>query len=428
MNTAVREARYIYADVAGNNNKFWSIQELADHSCSMQWGRVGASGQTQVKSFASPHQAASFFESRCREKENKGYQRLKVLTGSGAVITPAPTREVAALAVKQIETDSPQTLKLVKRLADANVHNILASTQLVYDTSRGTFSTPLGIITQEALDEARTRLGQMAEYIGRREFASPKFMELLNGYLRLVPQKVGRKIEPESLYPDLEAVRQQNELLDSLEASLQLVVGGGDETARASEVKLFESRLKFVEDGALIDRIRNLYRSTRQGMHASHSLDVKLVYEVEIRSMKAAFEASGKQVGNVLELWHGTRISNLLSILKSGFVIPPANAPHCTGRMFGNGVYFSDQSTKSLNYSFGYWGGARERNCFMLLNDVAMGRSFVPKLWNQSFPKPRYDSTLAKAKWSGVANNEMIVYNTRQINPKYLIEFSPQGR
>ena len=126
-----------------------------------------------------------------------------------------------------------------------------------------------------------------------------------------------------------------------------------------------------------------------------------------------------------MELWHGTRVSNLLSILRSGFVIPPANAPHCTGRMFGNGVYFSDQSTKSLNYSFGYWGGARERNCFMLLNDVAMGKHFVPKLWSHTYPKKRYDSTFAKARWSGVINNEMIVYDTRQINPKYLIEFSP---
>src|ERR1700741_23303 len=47
MNSTVREARYIYADVAGNNNKFWNIEELSDSSCSLRWGRVGSSGQTQ---------------------------------------------------------------------------------------------------------------------------------------------------------------------------------------------------------------------------------------------------------------------------------------------------------------------------------------------------------------------------------------------
>jgi poly [ADP-ribose] polymerase len=428
MNATVREAKYIYADVAGNNNKFWNIQELSDNSCSIQWGRVGSSGQTQLKSFASPVHASSFFESKCRQKESKGYQRLKVLNGSGVVITPAPSREVAAIAAKQIETDSPQTFELVKRLADANVHNILSSTQLVYDTSRGTFSTPLGIITQDAIDEARALLGQMADRVQRQEFTSANYIDLLNSYLRLVPQRVGRKIDPVSLYPDVKAIRKQNEILDSLEASLKLVVDRPDEPAKPRELRLFEARLKLVEDGALIDRIRRFYKSTRQGMHVSHQLDVKLVYEVEIKSMKEAFESHGKKIGNVMQLWHGTRVSNLLSILKSGFVIPPSNAPHCTGRMFGNGVYFSDQSTKSLNYSFGYWGGAQDQNCFMLFNDVAMGRCFVPKIWSHNYPKKRYDSTFAKARWSGVINNEMIVYDTRQINPKYLVEFSPDGR
>jgi poly [ADP-ribose] polymerase len=163
-------------------------------------------------------------------------------------------------------------------------------------------------------------------------------------------------------------------------------------------------------------------------MHLCHQLDVKQVYRVEIKSMRESFERAGKAVGNVMELWHGTRVSNLLSILKSGFVIPPSNAPHCTGRMFGNGVYFSDQSTKSLNYSFGCWGGSADQNCFMLLNDVAMGRYYVPKTWSQAFPAQGFDSTFARANRSGVINNEMIVYDTCQINPKYLIEFSEQGR
>jgi hypothetical protein len=52
----------------------------------------------------------------------------------------------------------------------------------------------------------------------------------------------------------------------------------------------------------------------------------------------------------------------------------------------------------------------------------------VPKIWSHNYPKKRYDSTFAKARWSGVINNEMIVYDTRQINPKYLVEFSPDGR
>jgi poly [ADP-ribose] polymerase 2/3/4 len=428
MPSTVREGRYIYADVVRNNNKFWNIQERSDGSCNLHWGRVGSSGQRQVKSFASTPQAASFFDAKCREKESKGYQRLKVLNGSGVLVSVAPSHEVVAIAAQQIETDSPQTLALVKRLAEANVHNVLSSTQLVYDASRGTFSTPLGIITQDAIDDARSHLSQMADYIRRQQFNDPAYIDLLNGYLRLVPQKVSRKLDPASLYPDLEGIRRQGEILDSLEASLHLVVEQPDGALPAPALRLFEARLQRVADGRLIDRIRKFYRRTRQSLHGCHQLDVKLAYEVEIKAMKQAFESHGRKVGNVMELWHGTRVSNLLSILKSGFVIPPANAPHCTGRMFGNGVYFSDQSTKSLNYSFGYWGGTLDRNCFMLLNEVAMGKYYVPRTWNQNLPMKGYNSTFAKASQSAIINNEMIVYDTRQINPKYLVEFSLNGR
>src|SRR5207237_10291665 len=98
---------------------------------------------------------------------------------------------------------------------------------------------------------------------------------------------------------------------------------------------------------------------------ASGYLDVVRVHEVEIGPMREAFERRGRRIGNVMELWHGTRAGNLLSILKSGFVVPPPSAPHVTGRMFGDGIYFSDQSTKSLNYAHGHSNGSREDRSFM---------------------------------------------------------------
>ena len=141
--------------------------------------------------------------------------------------------------------------------------------------------------------------------------------------------------------------------------------------------------------------------------------------------MARAFEAEGKKVGNVKELWHGTRTANLLSILKAGFQIPAANASHVNGRMFGNGVYFSDQSTKSLNYAYGWWQGKVEDTCYMFLCDVAMGKTYTPKLWSpgEALPKAGTDSTFARGALSGVANNEMIVYRTEQILPRFLVEF-----
>jgi poly [ADP-ribose] polymerase len=93
--------------------------------------------------------------------------------------------------------------------------------------------------------------------------------------------------------------------------------------------------------------------------------------------------------------------------------------------MFGNGVYFSDQSTKSLNYAAGYWDGkASDERCYMFLADVAMGRPWHPDRTGASVKPPAgYDSVYARGGKDRVLNNEMIVYRTSQVNLKHLVEF-----
>jgi poly [ADP-ribose] polymerase 2/3/4 len=92
--------------------------------------------------------------------------------------------------------------------------------------------------------------------------------------------------------------------------------------------------------------------------------------------------------------------------------------------MFGNGLYFSDQSTKSLNYSYGYWNGVREPNCFMFIADVAMGNASTPSGPTRNNPPAGHDSYFAQANKSGVQNNEMIVFRTSQVQLRWLIEFA----
>jgi poly [ADP-ribose] polymerase 2/3/4 len=247
----------------------------------------------------------------------------------------------------------------------------------------------------------------------------------------LIPQDIGRrKPEPRELYPDLDAVQQQSAILDALEASLAMILARPPvEGATAPEPQVFQAQLNLLADSTEYERIRTKYRETRQSLHAASSLDVRRVFRVEIEPMRRAFENYGLKIGNVWELWHGTRVGNLLSILKSGFVIPPAHSAHCTGRLLGNGVYLSDQSTKSLNYSFGYWSGGRDDTCYMFLVNVAMGRSYSPRGTGESLPRPGYDSVFARGGRCGsLINNEMVVYDTRQTDPVYLVEFTRGGR
>lgn len=121
-----------------------------------------------------------------------------------------------------------------------------------------------------------------------------------------------------------------------------------------------------------------------------------------------------------------------------------------SGRMYGAGgsskklgknqgdVYFSDTSSKSLNYSYGYWRNDRQNRCFMFLADVIMGNEYRPnydKENNYRFnaekayfgsdgSRRKFDSISVKGGAGEVLNNEMIVWNSSQIRLKYLVEFN----
>ena len=141
--------------------------------------------------------------------------------------------------------------------------------------------------------------------------------------------------------------------------------------------------------------------------------------------MRSAFANKSKEIGNVKQHWHGTKASNLLSIFQQGLIIPPADATQCTGRMFGNGIYGSEQSTKALNYATNYWNpsGESEERVFMLLCDFAMGKEYHPKSSNRRFPVAGYDSTYVAPGAASTINQESIVYYSEQVNIKYLCEF-----
>lgn len=447
MANVVRHDRYIKSDVGNNNNKFWYITEYDDGSVHCQWGRVGTTGQQKTFPFPSQTAAANYYDKKCKAKEKpkkkkeKGketaeiaYRKLAIVDGEGGakVVSKSLAKaELKTVATEQIKVACKYSQALLEKLVKENVHNILSNTTMTYNADKGLFSTPCGIVSQENLDEARKLLAQLGGGVDKKRYDNKKFQRTVGDYLMLIPQKVGRKLDPRVLFPDVDAIRRQNDILDSLEASLQSMLAGSSTDKTKKKVQhgaIFNTQLEVYDDKRGLKRIEKKYRSTLQLRHACAHLDVARVFHVNISGMAEKFEKDGKKVGGVMELWHGTKVSNLLSIMSKGLIIPPSNAAYCTGRMFGNGVYFSDQSTKSLNYSHGYWGGGqRDHNCYMFLCDVAMGKYYTPKNYGygRGTPPKGHDSTYAKAGVSGVHNNEMIVYRTSQCNLIYLVEFAP---
>lgn len=438
MATLVRTEKRIMTDcVEENHNKFWTGELYDNGDVITRWGRVGDTGQS--KSF--PSAGNSFLEKKLREKEGKGYRVIDTVGKSSSIKPTASSnnvssRELNDIAHKQIKSNNPIVTKLIEKLVKENAHSIMSSTggKIVYNDTTGLFTTATGdVVSQTTIDSANSILEEIGDMVVSKDY-SVNLGRKTNDYLMLIPSDFGRKkLDIREWWSDLSKVQSQKQILDSLQASLVSAISTPSTIGAKNivpEKQVFDCQLHLIEDGKEIDRIRKMYHQTRQSIHQSSTLDVKTVYSVEINTVNSAFEKDGSKMSNIWELWHGTKCSNLLSIMRGGLIIPPTSSPHVCGRMFHNGLYFSDQSTKSLNYAQGgtWHSGKVDNNCFMLLASVAMGNYYVPSGPCSRNPPSGHDSYFAKGRQSGVLNNEMIVFRTSQARLDRLIEFSPNGK
>lgn len=438
---AIKEqAMLIFTDAINNNNKFYEVILHEDGLVEAKWGRVGSTGQSK-----SYHGGQHEFNAIIRNKTAKGYERTKTVSmtpnalnngvHSKNVLAETAKRDILGENFNVKNKQSPLLVKLVDRLSEMNRHQIMtASNGNITIDKTGLITTPLGMVTATTIDEARILLSNMEKYVAKNKVNDDKYITSLEQYLRLIPQKVPtRRGWYETFFTGHTSLIAQGSFLDQLEGSIDLyktkeleMLKQAGKTPDVIE-KTFATKIELVEDPEIIKKITQYYNENKNMSHVSSHLKLKNVYVIINEDWSSRFETAAKKIGNVKMLWHGTRAFNVLSIFKNGLIIPKSGGSyHITGRMFGDGLYFSDQSSKALNYSYGYWdGGPRDNNCFMFLADVAIGKHYTPAYSNdKKYPVPGYDSVFAEGKKSGVLNNEMIVFNLAQANLKYLCEFS----
>lgn len=465
--------------------------------------------------------ASNEFRRRCLAKQAKGYIPLQVVYENGSKaplgssaslneITSVVTRDILGAPSTSQDAAASALERLVRLLARQNIHDVGVATggQIVGD-SDGLFRTPLGIVTEDALVSARALLDRMAPLVASREFTQQSWSELLSQYLTLIPRDIGqRRPDPERLFPNATALQSELGLLDSLAGSLQMLnarraqasaAAANPSVAAAAPPRLFNVSLRLVEVGELENaeapstagalwppgsigatsapstgevfiNVRELFSASSRHarVHDAARLRLRRVFQLSHIPMDVAFNArtdahAGINVGNVFRLWHGTRVGNLLSILRMGLVVPPASSPHVTGRLFGDGIYASDCSTKvrivmgrawtrtdnlcapqALSYALGSAPGQRRSTLrtasstgddddsespsyFALLCDMAMGRVHHPSGRFGTLPAPGSDSTWARASDTSLNNDEMIVYKSSQVTPRWLCEFKMSG-
>ncbi|CAD8047889.1 unnamed protein product [Paramecium primaurelia] len=90
------------------------------------------------------------------------------------------------------------------------------------------------------------------------------------------------------------------------------------------------------------------YKMIQTYMGKTQSLKISNIFAIERKGEAKKFE----QFNNAprILLWHGSKISNFISLMALGLKIAPAWAVN-TGALYGKGIYFADQFSKSYNYT-----------------------------------------------------------------------------
>jgi len=195
--------------------------------------------------------------------------------------------------------------------------------------------------------------------------------------------------------------------------------------------------------------IDQMVKNTRASIHSDIDIVLKDICEVEREGEKDKFEKF-RDLPHHRLLFHGSRLANYVGILSQGLRIAPPEAP-VTGYFLGKGVYFADMISKSVEYTF---ATPEKPEVLLMLCDVALGRPFQVahtkfvskedldesgyhsvKGCGELGPDSAYDvimnnniiCSLGHENKTGVTrseltHNEYIVYDTSQINIRYLLK------
>lgn len=227
----------------------------------------------------------------------------------------------------------------------------------------------------------------------------------------------------------------QRHLLPNIDIKKVLIQEQDNLDAMASQVQMLDktqpSKIEHKEKSIL----DVLGISMNEYNHNNKNIDY-ILKQLKNEKIQSIFEVSKSSESNILKSWldkqdnkatrlliHGTRCTSVIPILEQGLKIRPQGNFSYSGKIYGDGNYFSEVTNKSLNYT-GY-----DSDKILLIYEVHTGNPFIYNGWykgnsftlNYKNLKERgYDSTHVNAG-GGLLNSEIIAYKEEQSCVRYII-------
>ncbi len=169
----------------------------------------------------------------------------------------------------------------------------------------------------------------------------------------------------------------------------------------------------------------NMKKTFDSSEHGSFGFKIHNVFKIDDTSYSKDYEKLAKKINNVRISYHGTAFSSAAKIARSGFKITKPKV----GRIFGDGIYGSKNSSKSLQYVGEEWSRKVGTRGVLFVCKNALGevkqllKSDMSRLLcNSSFKYDKIDTTYVTKGVGGIRNDEWCSKNPKQFLPIYWID------
>lgn len=400
-----------------DSNKFYKMAGNGDNTFTVEYGRVGATPQTKTYPM-------SKWNSTLSSKLKKGYVDRSDLM-----------QEVIADSKIEDKSNGVDEFGLVQNLSVREVVKRLWD--YANKTIQSAYSVRAEAVTQAMIDAAQEKIDYIAA--NYKNWSVEEFNKNLNELFIIVPRKMKRVsdclVSDSSEYD--KKLSEEQSLLDTMAGQVykpKAKIADTDSEIKASESIL--QKMGITMEEATKEDIAKIKKA--MGDSAGKFYKAWRVTNLETEKNYQKFTTENN-IGNVKLLCHGSRNQNWFNILKMGLKIRPAGAI-ATGSMFGLGIYWSNPEkykggvAKSIGYTSlgGYWTRDYQNCGFLAFFDVAIGDSvdaysFDSKYYSYNLERLKKDNPKAWSLWahgntSMLRNDEIIVYDDRQMTIRYLVE------
>ncbi|KAM8817182.1 poly [ADP-ribose] polymerase 1 [Rhynchonycteris naso] len=444
-------------DIVKGTNSYYKLQLLEDDKGSRywifrSWGRVGTViGSNKLEQMPSKEEAVEHFVKLYEEKTGNAWHSESFTKHPKKFYPLEIDYGQDEEAVKKLTVNPGTKSKLPKSVQNLikMIFDVESMKKAMVEYEIDLQKMPLGKLSKRQIQAAYSILSEVQQALSQGS-SDAQILDLSNRFYTLIPHDFGMKKPP--LLSNADSVQAKVEMLDNLldiEVAYSLLRGGSDDSSKDPidvNYEKLKTDIKVVDkDSEEAKIIRKYVKNTHATTHNAYDLKVVEIFKIEREGESQRYKPF-KQLHNRKLLWHGSRTTNFAGILSQGLRIAPPEAP-VTGYMFGKGIYFADMVSKSANYCRTSQG---DQIGLILLGEVALGNMYelkhalhVSKLpkgkhsvkgLGKTTPDPSASITLDGVEvplGSGVPSgvndtcllyNEYIVYDTAQVNLKYLLK------